>query len=69
MVKRESRRYDEAVKRLYMLALCREPTAEELKRFTALMAEGEHDKGTTRREVLEDLFWAVLTGREFLFNR
>ena len=23
----------------------------------------------TRREALEDLFWAVLTGREFLFNR
>jgi hypothetical protein len=54
---------EEAVKQLYMLALCREPSAEELKKFTGLMAQGE------RREVLEDLFWAVLTGREFLFNR
>ncbi len=54
---------EEAVKRLYLLALCREPTAEELKKFTGLMAQGE------RQEVLEDLFWAVLTGREFLFNR
>jgi hypothetical protein len=54
---------EEAVKRLYMLALCREPTTDELKKFTGLMAQGE------RREVLEDLFWAVLTGREFLFNR
>jgi len=60
---------EEAVKRLYRMGLCREPTAEELKRFTELMTEGERDKGTTRREVLEDLFWAVLTGREFLFNR
>jgi hypothetical protein len=59
----------EAIKRLYMMALCREPSAEEMKRFTELMAEGERDKATTRREVLEDLFWAVLTGREFLFNR
>jgi hypothetical protein len=59
---------EEAVKRLYIMALSREPTAEELKKFTGLMAEGERDKGT-RREVLEDLFWAVLTGREFLFNR
>ncbi len=58
---------EEAVKRLYLMALCREPTAEELKKFTALMADGE--RGSTRREVLEDLFWAVLTGREFLFNR
>jgi hypothetical protein len=54
---------EEAVKRLYMLALCREPTVEELKKFAGLMAQGE------RREVLEDLFWAVLSGREFLFNR
>ena len=60
---------EEAVKRLYVMALCREPTAEELRTFTGLMAEGERDKGSTRREVLEDLFWAVLTGREFLFNR
>jgi hypothetical protein len=60
---------EEAVKRLYMMALCREPATEELKKFTGLMAEAEGDKGTTRREVLEDLFWAVLTGREFLFNR
>jgi hypothetical protein len=60
---------EDAVKRLYLMALCREPTAEELKKFTALMTEGERDKGAGRREVLEDLFWAVLTGREFLFNR
>jgi hypothetical protein len=59
---------EEAVRRVYLLALCREPTAKEMKRFKALMAEAAKDKGTTRREVLEDLCWAVLTGREFLFN-
>ena len=36
-----------------MLALGREPSAEELKKFTGLMAQGEG------REVLEDLFWAI----------
>jgi hypothetical protein len=60
---------EDAVRRLYQMALCREPTREELGKFTALMAEGERDRSATRREVLEDLFWAVLTGREFLFNR
>jgi hypothetical protein len=60
---------EETVKRLYRMALCREPTAAELKKFTALMAEAARDEKATRREVLEDLFWAVLTGREFLFNR
>ena len=39
----------------------------ELAKMTALMKEA----GTTpaaRREAIEDVFWAVLTSREFLFN-
>jgi hypothetical protein len=60
---------DEAVKRLFLLALCREPSAEERERFGRLLAEASRAAQTPRREVLEDLFWAVLTGREFLFNR
>ena len=59
----------EAIRRLYVLALCREPTPEERKHFTLMLAEAAGDNRTTRREALEDLFWAVLTGREFLFNR
>jgi hypothetical protein len=60
---------EEAARRLFLLALCREPTDAEMKKFKTLMNEASADKETTRREVLEDLFWAVLTGREFLFNR
>jgi hypothetical protein len=59
----------EAIRRVYSLALCREPTGEERERFMKIMSEASRDPQTTRREVLEDLFWAVLTGREFLFNR
>jgi hypothetical protein len=58
----------EAVRRLFLLALSREPTAAELKRFTGVLASAESDPAA-RREALEDLFWAVLTSREFLFNR
>ncbi len=58
----------DALRQVFELALCREPTKDEEARFLRLMAEGERD-GQTRREVFEDLFWAVLTGREFLFNR
>jgi hypothetical protein len=57
----------EAVKRVFILSLSREPTAGELSRMTALLK----DAGSTpqaRREALEDVFWAVLTSREFLFN-
>ncbi|MBY0524096.1 MAG: DUF1553 domain-containing protein [Gemmataceae bacterium] len=60
---------EEAVRRLYLMAFCREPSAPELKKFTDLMAEAAKDSATTRREILEDVFWAVLSGREFLFNR
>jgi hypothetical protein len=59
---------EEAVRRVFLLGLCREPTAAEMKRFKDLMAEAARDQQTTRREEFEDLFWAVLTGREFLFN-
>jgi hypothetical protein len=59
----------EALHRLYLLALSRPPTAEERDRFAKVIAEAAGDPRTTRREMLEDIFWAVLTGREFLFNR
>jgi hypothetical protein len=59
----------EAVRRIFQLALCREPTADEAKKFEALLAEAAEDKKSSRRESLEDLFWAVLSSKEFLFNR
>jgi hypothetical protein len=60
---------EEAVRRLFLLALCREPTAEERKKFRTLLGEATADAKTTRREALEDLFWSVLASREFMFNR
>jgi hypothetical protein len=60
---------EEIVRRLFMLALCREPTVVEEAKFKAILADRPGDKPADRRELLEDLFWAVLTGREFLFNR
>jgi hypothetical protein len=55
-----------AIRRLFLIALCRAPSAAEDKSFHAMLAG---TTGPARREALEDLFWAVLTGREFLFNR
>jgi hypothetical protein len=57
---------EEAVRRVYRLALCREPSAQELQKFKDLM---EKEDKAPRREVLEDLFWAVLASKEFVFNR
>jgi hypothetical protein len=55
---------EEAVRRLFLLALCREPNAVELAKMKAILAEAP-----SRREALEDLFWATLASKEFLFNK
>jgi hypothetical protein len=60
---------EEAIRRVFELALCRPPGADEQERFLKIMNEAARDLQTSRREIIEDLFWSVLTGREFLFNR
>lgn len=60
---------DDAIRRVYLLALSRTPTEAELGRFRKLLKESATDPQVTRREAIEDLFWSVLTSREFLFNR
>ena len=60
---------DDAIRRVYVLALSRIPTDAEFARFRKLLAEAANDPQVSRREAIEDLFWSVLTSREFLFNR
>jgi hypothetical protein len=59
-----------AVERIYLAALSRPPSDEELRTLSQAMDEAIARGGpeAPRRRVLEDLAWAVLTGREFLFN-
>jgi hypothetical protein len=48
---------------LCLTALCREPREEELKTALDHIAAAEN-----RRQGLEDVFWAVLNSKEFLFR-
>ena len=60
-----------AVERLYLAALSRYPSAEERRVLAASLSTTGSDGSegpVDRRRVLEDLAWAVLTGKEFLFN-
>jgi hypothetical protein len=66
---------EEVLRALYLAALSRPPTDAERAKTLAVMKEGapppnapEADKKKYRRALLEDVFWAVLTDREFLFN-
>jgi hypothetical protein len=57
------------INKLYLLALAREPTSKELASFQKLLSESAGEGEASRREAVEDLFWSVLSSREFLFNR
>ncbi|HEY1190338.1 MAG TPA: DUF1549 and DUF1553 domain-containing protein, partial [Gemmata sp.] len=59
---------EQIMDRIFMLGLSRAPSANEAKKFLAILAEGAKDGPQSRRETVEDFVWAVLTGREFLFN-
>jgi hypothetical protein len=53
------------VEEVYLAALSRMPTKPERESLIGeLAAASEED----RRQVIEDLYWSVLTSREFLFN-
>ncbi len=57
---------DKVVEGLYLSALSRYPTDVEKARVLAALQD---QQGTDRREVLEDLYWGVLSSNQFLFNR
>ena len=60
---RDTRPHAERVTQLYLLALSRRPTAAE----TAAMVGYVEKRGGTRA-AYEDVIWAVINTREFLFN-
>lgn len=53
----------EAIEELYLAALSRPPTRDELGKTLAYVAGG-----ADRQQALEDVLWSLLNAREFLFN-
>ncbi|QGJ68941.1 Organization of cell wall [Planctomycetales bacterium 10988] len=54
---------DEIIDEVFLLGLARYPTPQEEKQLLKLI-----ETAPNRREGIEDLFWAVMSSREFLFN-
>jgi hypothetical protein len=59
------KRDTEVIDKAYLACLARYPTADERKRLAAVFGETPKDQ---RRAAVEDLFWAIMTSREFLFQ-
>lgn len=55
----------ELIEDIYMLCLSRKPTTAEETQLKKLLAE---TPAAEKRQAVEDLFWGVLSSREFLFN-
>ncbi|MEX2188943.1 MAG: DUF1549 domain-containing protein [Pirellulales bacterium] len=53
------------IEKLYLAALSRKPTDAERIKLMLVLGETPQDE---RRKAFEDIYWAVLTGKEFLFN-
>ena len=56
---------EKIVEDVYLAALSRFPTDNEKQKLAAELAAAKPEE---RRGVIEDLYWSVLSGREFLFN-
>lgn len=55
----------DVVTEAYWKALSRSPSASELESLSALLDDASDDD---RRQRIEDLYWSILSSREFLFN-
>jgi hypothetical protein len=56
---------DEMIDTVYLAALSRTPNENERQKLVALLMETPAEE---KRAAIEDLFWSVLTSKEFLFQ-
>ena len=72
---KDERPADEKVRELYRVAFAREPRADELQTALEYLAEVRTDAASNKldaaqsnRQNMQDLIWALINTKEFLFN-
>lgn len=63
----EGKTPEQVIDEIYSRSFTRKPTAEEMKQLMAQITAVGDDKAQ-REMVLNDVFWAVLNSKEFMFN-
>ncbi|MCB1236734.1 MAG: DUF1549 domain-containing protein [Verrucomicrobiae bacterium] len=63
----EGKTPEQIIEEIYIRSLSRKPTAEETKQLMAQVA-AVGDDAAQKQLVLNDVFWAVLNSKEFMFN-
>jgi hypothetical protein len=58
--------HQEIIEQLYLTTLCRPPTEGETKNLLEALKTAKEEKDA--REILNDIFWAILNSKEFIFN-
>ncbi len=58
--------HEQVIDALYLKALTRTPTDVEKEKLLAAIKEGKDPNA--QRDILEDIFWALLNSKEFIFN-
>lgn len=61
---KEGKSHEEIVQQLYLLTLCRTPSAEELAESVVFL-----DESPSAAECYQDLLWALVNSKQFLFVR
>ena len=56
----------QVIETMYVSALSRTPTPKELEKLTAAVETAKNKNA--KQQVLDDIFWAILNSREFMFN-